>query len=256
MKDCKQLTKKSNKSSNVESGTRKWCSYHHSNDRLNEDCHQQQSESENINRKEIWYTYQDSGCRSDGECYYKRKRKRSSPAGSKSAKDETFVADSNETGCDKCSCNRKVENKCTEIDDQPNNTTPGIGFSFAMCHPPLSEEAIGFQLKVDSGSSKHFINPELIRGAESRMLDYTRIEPAMEMTVVGDNLLRATAEGVLLVAVRRTYDVLRTAKLPTGLVPGLKRNLLSSSAKRSKKIVIERNGSSLDLGAFSIQFTQ
>ena len=175
MKDCKQLTKKSNKSSNVESGTRKWCSYHHSNDHLNEDCHQQQSESENVNRKEIWYTYQDSGCRSDGECYYKRKGKRSSPAGSKSANYETFVADSNETGCDKCSCNRKVENKCTEIDDQPNNTTPGIGLSFAMCHPPLSEEAIGFQLKVDSGSSKHFTSPELIRGAESRTLDYTRI---------------------------------------------------------------------------------
>ena len=115
--------------------------------------------------------------------------------------------DSNETGCDTCSCNGKIENKCTEIDDQPNNTTPGIGFSFAVCHPPLSQEAIGFQLKVDSGSSKHFINLELIRGTESRMLDYTRIEPAMEITTVGDNLLRGTAERVLLLNSRNTWYI-------------------------------------------------
>ena len=48
-------------------------------------------------------------------------------------------------GCDKCSRNGKVESKTTE-DDEPNNTPPGIGFSFAMCHPPLSQEADGFQL--------------------------------------------------------------------------------------------------------------
>ena len=54
---------------------------------------------------------------------------------SKSTKYETFVADSNVTGCDKCSCDGKVESKTTG-DDEPNNTPPGIGSSFAMC--PLS----------------------------------------------------------------------------------------------------------------------
>ena len=67
------------------------------------------------------------------------------------------------TGCDK-----------TTEDDEPNNTPPDIGFSFAMCHS-LSQEADGFQLLVASGSSKHFIDPELISGVESRMQEYTRI---------------------------------------------------------------------------------
>ena len=105
------------------------------------------------------------------------------------------------TGCDKCSCNRKVENECMEIDDEPN-TPPGIGFSFVICHPPLSQEADSFQLLVDSGSSKHFIDPELMRGVESSMFEYTRIELPMEITVAGDNVLRGTARGILL-AVRR-----------------------------------------------------
>ena len=90
-----------------------------------------------------------------------------------------------QTGCEKCSCNRKLENKCTDIDYEQNNTPPGIGFSFAMCHPPLSQEADGFKLLVDSGSSKYFIDPESIRGVESRMFKYTRIKPPMEITVAG-----------------------------------------------------------------------
>ena len=80
------------------------------------------------------------------------------------------------TGCDKCSCNGKVESKSTE-DDEPNNTPPGIGFRFAMGHPPLSQEADGFQLLVDLGSSKHFVDPELIRGVESRIQEFTKTEP-------------------------------------------------------------------------------
>ena len=96
------------------------------------------------------------------------------------------------TGCDKCSRNGKAESNSTE-DDEPNNTPPGIGFSFAMCNPHLFQEADGFQFLVDSGSSKHFTDPELIRRVESRMLEYTRIEPPMEITAAGDNVLRGIA---------------------------------------------------------------
>ena len=35
---------KSDKPGNVENGTRKWCSYHHSNGHSNEDCYQQQQQ--------------------------------------------------------------------------------------------------------------------------------------------------------------------------------------------------------------------
>ena len=78
-------------------------------------------------------------------------------------------------GCDKCRYKHKVGKKNTEIDDE-SNMPPGIGFSCAMYRLPLSQEGDGFQLLVDSGSSKHFIIPELIRGVESRMLEYTRVK--------------------------------------------------------------------------------
>ena len=155
------------------------------------------------------------------------------------------------TGCDKGGCDEKVETKTTE-DDEPNNTPPGIGFSFVMCHPTLSQEADGFQILVDSGSSKHFIDPELIPGVESRMQDYTRIKPPIVITTAGNNVLRGTAQGILLVVVRGTDDDLRTIKLPiVVLVPGLKTNIFSSSAaaKKGDRTIIEQKGSSLDLGS-------
>ena len=79
------------------------------------------------------------------------------------------------------------------IDDEPN-TPPDIGFNFAMCHPPLSRETDGFQLVVDLRSPKQFIDSELIREVESRMLEYTRIEPPMEIRVARDNILLGTAK--------------------------------------------------------------
>ena len=44
-KDCKELMGKSDKSSNVENGTKKWGSYHHSNGHSNENYYQQQQQS-------------------------------------------------------------------------------------------------------------------------------------------------------------------------------------------------------------------
>ena len=90
------------------------------------------------------------------------------------------------------------------------------------------------------------------------MQEYTRIEPLEEIKAAGNNVLCGTAQGVLLVVVRGTDDALRTAELPIVLVPGLKLNLYSSSvtAKKGVKTVIEQKGSSLDLGAFSVQLTR
>ena len=61
-KDCNDLMGKSDKSSNVENGTRKWCSYHHSNGHSNENCYQQQQSGEG------WCTYHKSGTHSNDQC--------------------------------------------------------------------------------------------------------------------------------------------------------------------------------------------
>ena len=91
-----------------------------------------------------------------------------------------------------------------------------------MCHLPFSLQIYNvFQRLVDSGWSKHFIDPELIRGLESRMLKYTGIETPMEITAAGDSVLRGTAQSILLVVVPGTDDILRTVKLSIVLVPAL-----------------------------------
>ena len=46
-KDCNRLNKKSDKSSNVENGTKEWYSYHQFNAHFNENCYHQQLESAN-----------------------------------------------------------------------------------------------------------------------------------------------------------------------------------------------------------------
>ena len=136
-KDCTELIGKLDKPSNAENGTRKWCSYHYSNRHSNEDCYQQQQSGGR------WCMYHNSATHLDDQCYHQRHVGRNSSADCKSTKDETFVADSNVAGCDKCGCNGKVENKITE-NDQPNNTPPGIGFNFAMCRPPYLKRLTTF----------------------------------------------------------------------------------------------------------------
>ena len=98
MKDCKQLMKNVDKSSNVENGTKQWCSYSHFKYHLNEDFHQQQSQPAKI------LEIKDGSMitsHSDDKCYHQINSKRSSLAESKSTKYKTFVVDSNVTGCDK-----------------------------------------------------------------------------------------------------------------------------------------------------------
>ena len=89
-KDCKELIGKSDKPSK-ENGTRKLCSYHHSNSHSNENCYQQEQQSGKTR-----CTYHKSARHSVDQCYHQR---------SKSTTYETSVADSNVNGCDKCSCN-------------------------------------------------------------------------------------------------------------------------------------------------------
>ena len=81
----------------------------------------------------------------------------------------------------------------------------------------------------------------------------------MKITAAGNNVVRGTAQSILLVVVRGTDNGLRTVTLPIVLVPGLKRNIFSSSAaaKKGVKTIIEETGSSsLDLGAFRVQLTR
>ena len=155
-------------------------------------------------------------------------------------------------------CKYKRENSCDESNDKSNFSPPGIAFTFVMCHPPLSQEADAFQLLAYPGSPQHFIGPELVRGVESKMFEYTRILSLIEIRAAGDNVLRGTAESILLVVVRGTDDILKTVKLPIVIVPGSNKNIffISAAAQKGAKTVMKRSGSSLDRGPYSVQLTR
>ena len=212
---------------------KKWCSLHVSTNHSNQECFQQRSSS---------------NCKDS-----------STVDGRNSEEHETYVVDSTAVGCKSCCCsNGKVAKKSNEESKVEYSPPPGIGLSFACCHPPLSQRADGFQMLVDSGSSKHFVDPKIVHRVETRMQDYTKISPPMEIKAAGHNTLLGIAQGTLLVVVRDTQDICRTVKLPIVLVLGLGRNLFSiaMAAQNGVKTIITKAGSIVDLGLFSIQLTR
>ena len=98
---------------------------------------------------------------SNRECFQQRsssKCKNSSTVDDKnSRKHETFGVDSTAVGCGSSCCrNGKVAKKSNEESEVEYSPPPGIGFSFACCHPPLSHQTEGFQILVDSGFFQAF----------------------------------------------------------------------------------------------------
>ena len=82
----------------------------------------------------------------------------------------------------------------------------------------------------------HFVNLKLIRGIESRVLEYAEIYPPMEIKAAGHNAFFGTTQVILLIVVRDTQDVCRTVKFPVVLVPGLGRNLFSTALAAQKGV--------------------
>ena len=82
--------------------------------------------------------------------------------GRNSEEHETYVVDSTTVDCKSCCrSNGKVARMSNESNAEYSPPS-GIGFSFSCCHPPLSYQADGFQMLVDSGSSKHFADSKLV----------------------------------------------------------------------------------------------
>ena len=120
---------------------KKWCSLHNSTSHSNQECFQQRSSSK---------------CKDS-----------STVDGRNSEEHETYVVDSTAVGCRSCCCsNGKVAKKFNEESEVEYSPPPVIEFSFACCHPLLSHQTDGFQMLVESGSSKHFIDSKLVHRVE------------------------------------------------------------------------------------------
>ena len=90
--------------------------------------------------------------------------------------------------------------------------------SFAACYRPLLQQEGGFHCSVDYGLSKYFIDLNLIRGAKTRMQQYTRIEASMEIKAAGYNILYGNLQDILPGLARGTDNAYRKVKLPVVLM--------------------------------------
>ena len=137
-------------------GEKKWCSYHQTSSHSDKQCYHQLGKTEKIKnvRQKKWCSLHNSTNHSNQECFQQRKSSNCKDSdGRNSEEHETYVVDSTAVGCKSCCCsNGKVAKKSNKESEVEYSPPPGIGFSFACYHPPLSQRADGFQMLVDSGS--------------------------------------------------------------------------------------------------------
>ena len=88
---------------------------------------------------------------------------------------------------------------------------------------------------MDLGSSKHSIGSELTRGVESRMFEYTKIEPPMGIRVAEGNMLHGTAHGILPVVVRGIDDELREGQFARSISAWFEEESIFQFSRSSKR---------------------
>ncbi|CAN0303407.1 unnamed protein product, partial [Scytosiphon promiscuus] len=86
------------------------------------------------------------------------------------------------------------------------------------------------QLLVDSGCSSHMVDPAMIPNAEQQLRQYQELQPPQRVYAAGSHELLATGKAMLKLGVDNTDSKQREVNMSVLLVPGLGRNLLSSSA--------------------------
>ena len=170
VRECKKLERdcEMEKSRNHER-EKKWCSYHQTCSHSDKQCYHQMDKTEEKKNgwQKKWCSLHNSTSHSNQECFQQRSSNKckdsSTVDGRNSEEHETHLVASTAVGCRSCCCsNGKVAKKSYEESEVECSPPPGIEFSFACCHPPLSHQTDGFQMLIDSGSSKHFVDPKLV----------------------------------------------------------------------------------------------
>ena len=80
---------------------------------------------------------------------------------------------------------------------------------------------------MDSGSSGHFLDSQLLPGIDQHMVEYTKLDPPMNILTAGRHLLYGTAKGVLNTIAVDSEGNEHCVKLPAVIVPGLGKHLFS-----------------------------
>eukprot|EP00903_Cladosiphon_okamuranus_P017943 g16510.t1 len=109
----------------------------------------------------------------------------------------------------------------------------GVGFSFVA---NSTAPAPTFTMTVDTGASNHLLDSELLPDLEQRMIECTKIDPPLRITVAGQGQLAGTAKRVLKVIVTVQHGDSHPIRLPFICVPDLGRHLFSGGTARKQGV--------------------
>ena len=90
---------------------------------------------------------------------------------------------------------------------------------------------------VDSGSSKHFLDPFLIPGLQNRMMDYKALDEPRKIFTAGDHVLERIGTGTVHGTVKDGHGRKTAINFSAFVVPGLGRNLFSVHTSVTKGVV-------------------
>ena len=97
-------------------------------------------------------------------------------------------------------------------------------------------EKSGLQVLVDSGCSSNMVDPEMIPNAGQHLREYQALQPPKVVYGAGSRELLAHGTAKLTIGIENTAGIQREVNMSVMLVPGLGRNLLSSSAALANRV--------------------
>ena len=114
--------------------------------------------------------------------------------------------------------------------------TETCSFTFVTSSSFSSVKNGGLQLLIDSGCSSHMVDLEMIPNADQHLREYQALQPPKIVYGDGSHELLATGAAKLTIGVENTAAQPREVNMSVMLVPGVGRNLLSSSAALSNGV--------------------
>eukprot|EP00752_Nemacystus_decipiens_P005704 g5162.t1 len=111
----------------------------------------------------------------------------------------------------------------------------GVGLPFIA---DSTAPAPTFTMTVSIGASSHFLDSELLPELEQSVIEYTKFDPPLVITVAGQGQLHGTAKGALKVTATDQHGDPRSVRLPFICVPKLGRHLVIEYTKFDPPLVI------------------
>ena len=195
IKECR-----SRQQSNSGNRALKWCSLHNTPKHDDSECRAQLNNREGSSNAAISYNHRGRNPRHRNNNRNYNSRNNNSNSNNfegHQRQANTAVADSASTTAP--STNQEQPTATSTASTVVDTCGPpnGVGFSFLSgCDNHSTPDHILLKLAVDSGSSGHFLDSQLLPGIDQHMVEYTKLDPPMSILTAGRHLLYGTAKGV------------------------------------------------------------